>query len=412
VLSQSVLTPALFQALTTGIHLGEVDVLGYAPNSVGVKTLVTDDSFGLVFASDLSVGNSGATSVTLKYGSESLSTTTLSPTGGGTTTKSAWNQVTNTNFFSTSGTSPTTPVAAPTTLQGQTISPAASPNVTYYVRFTPISGSLGGPLDGKTLYQLSSFSFADQNAVTIGSVTGAGKTVLDPLNLVLSQSVLTAALLQELTTGTHLQEVDVLGYALGAGPGGTPVRTLATDDSFAPLFASDLSVDSSGATSVTLQYGSESLSTTPLSPTGVSGTPITHAWDQVTNTAGFSGIPLTAPKTLTGQTISPAVSPNVTYYVRFTLAGTSSGPLDGKTLYQLSSFSFADQNAVSIGSAGGGRRSRQGRPRSAEPGADPVGADPGIVPGPHCRHPSPGSRRSGLRAGGRAGRAGQNAGHR
>jgi hypothetical protein len=340
-------------------YLQEVDVLGYAlgagPGGTPVKTLVTDDSFGTVFAGDLSVDSTGATSVTLKYESESLSTTSLSATGVRTTTKSAWNQVTNTDIFGGSG-----PLAAPTTLTGATISPAASPNVTYYVRFT-LGGTPSGPLDGKTLYQLSSFSFADQNAVTIGGATGtgAGKAVLDPLNLVLSQSVLTPALFQELTTGAHLQEVDVLGYALIPRSGGAPVRTLVTDDSFGLVGASDLSVDSSGATSVTLKYGSESLSTTPFSTAGVPDTPIKSAWNQVTNTDIFStsgtgaSTPLAAPTTLTGATISPAASPNVTYYVRFTLAGTSSGPLDGKTLYQLSSLSFADQNPVSIGSAGG-----------------------------------------------------------
>ena len=90
-LSQPGLQPALFQALASGTAFQEVDVLGY---SQGSNQLVTDDSFGLVFANGLSTDASGTTQVSLEYGSEeiqqSLSTTPISV---------GWNQIQNTVGF-------------------------------------------------------------------------------------------------------------------------------------------------------------------------------------------------------------------------------------------------------------------------------------------------------------------------
>jgi hypothetical protein len=71
--------PALFQALASGATFQEVDVLGYSQAS---NQLVTDDSFGLVSANNLSVDASGATQVSLEYGSAEISAFDPGPTAG------------------------------------------------------------------------------------------------------------------------------------------------------------------------------------------------------------------------------------------------------------------------------------------------------------------------------------------
>jgi hypothetical protein len=78
-LSQLGLQPALQQALSTGASFQEVDILGY---SQGSSQLVTDDSFGLVGLDNLSTDASGATQVSLEFGSEETSVFDPGPTAG------------------------------------------------------------------------------------------------------------------------------------------------------------------------------------------------------------------------------------------------------------------------------------------------------------------------------------------
>ena len=120
-----------------GTAFQEVDVLGY---SQGTNQLVTDDSFGLVFANGLSTDASGTTQVSLEYGSEeiqqSLSTTPVSV---------GWNQIQNTVGFDISqAAADPPPAAAPATLSPQdpTVSPTSSAPLNYYVRFTLSDGSV------------------------------------------------------------------------------------------------------------------------------------------------------------------------------------------------------------------------------------------------------------------------------
>ena len=281
-LTQQALTPRLFQQLTVGAHLADIEIVGVGPTGP-----VTTDVFKPVFTSDIAVDNSGVTSVSLQYGQVSVS-------------------------------------AAPPSDGTPTIVPAVTPDLTYYVRFTQqpaiAGGTTDGPLDGSTLYQLSGFSFDDQNTVVIGSGTsgaGGGTVTLNPLNLELTQSVLTPALLDLLDAGTHLKEVDVLGY----GPDGA----LVTDEIFGEVAASNLSIDSNGST-VQLQYAEESLSDP------------------------------SAPATLTGQTTAPTASP-LTYYLVLgpdTISGEATDPSVGRTFYQLTDFSFSIENPDNGGSTTGG----------------------------------------------------------
>ena len=117
--SQLGLQPVLLQALTTGSHFKEVDVLGYSQ----ANQLVTDDSFGLVLASNLGVDSSGAAQVSLEYGSQEIQQSTQLANGSlSPPVTASWNQVSNTPDFSTDGSTEASPAAAPASPQGQAVS--------------------------------------------------------------------------------------------------------------------------------------------------------------------------------------------------------------------------------------------------------------------------------------------------
>ena len=277
-LSQPGLQPALFQALASGTAFQEVDVLGY---SQGSNQLVTDDSFGLVFANGLSTDASGTTQVSLEYGSEeiqqSLSTTPVSV---------GWNQIQNTVGFDISqAAADPPPAAAPATLSPQdpTVSPTSSAPLNYYVRFTLSDGSVVTVNEGQ-FFALEGFSFSDQNTVSIGSASsGAGKATFNPLQLTLSQGDLQPVLFQALASGTAFQEVDVLGYSQGS-------NQLVMDDSFGLVFADGLKTDASGATQVSLEYGSEEMSAYDPGPTAGSASIVVGHGQSVNETALVDGL--------------------------------------------------------------------------------------------------------------------------
>ena len=88
------------------------------------------------------------------------------------------------------------------------------------------------------------------------SRAGAGKVTFNPLQLTFSQLGLQPVLLKALATGSQFTEVDVLGYS--------KANQLVTDDSFGLVLASNLGVDSTGATQVSLEYGSQEIQSTQL----------------------------------------------------------------------------------------------------------------------------------------------------
>ena len=247
-LSQPGLQPVLLHALATGSHFKEVDILGYSHSS----QLVTDDSFGLALASNLGADSSGATQVSLEYGSQEIQQSTQLPNGTlSPPVTVSWNQLTNTSGFSTDGSTAASPAAAPASPQGQAV-PSSSLALNYYVRFTLADGEVV-TVNGGQLFALEGFSFSEQNSVTIGQSSGggAGKATFNPLQLTLSQPGLQPVLLHALATGSHFKEVDILGYSHSS--------QLVTDDSFGLALASNLGADSSGATQVSLEYGSQEI---------------------------------------------------------------------------------------------------------------------------------------------------------
>ena len=356
--SQLGLQPALFEALAAGSRFEEVDVLGYSQSA---NQLVTDDSFGFVFADGLSTDASGATQVSLEYGSQEIQQSV--PLANGSLSApviNSWNLFTNASGFTTNGETETPPAEAPPVLspQGSTVAPASSLPLNYYVRFTLSDGSVVTVNEGQ-FFALEGFSYGDQQSVSIGSASSGqgdvGKATFAPLQLTFSQLGLQPALFEALAAGSRFEEVDVLGYSQSA-------NQLVTDDSFGFVFADGLSTDASGATQVSLEYGSQEIQQSVPLANGSLSAPVTNSWNLITNASGFStngstgSRPAAAPTTLSPQdsTVAPAASLPLNYYVRFTLSDGDVVSVNEGQLFALEGFSFGDQQTVSIGSASGG----------------------------------------------------------
>ena len=179
----------------------------------------------------------------------------------------SWNQVSNTPDFSTDGSTAASPAAAPASPQGQAVSSSLPLN--YYVRFTLADGDVV-TVNGGQLFALEGFSFSEQDSFSIGGQSGgagAGKATFNPLQLTFSQLGLQPALLTALATGSHFKEVDVLGYS--------QANQLVTDDSFGLVLASNLGADSSGATQVSLEYGSQEIQQSTQLANGSLSPPVT-----------------------------------------------------------------------------------------------------------------------------------------
>src|SRR5580692_3696305 len=241
----------------------------------------------------------------------------------------SWNQVTNSSGFSTDGSTEASPAAAPPTLSPQdpTVAPASSSPLNYYVRFTLSDGDVV-TVNGAQFFALDGFSFSEQQSSGTGSQSGGagtGKVTLNPLQLTLSPLSSQPALFQALASGATFQEVDVLGYSQAS-------NQLVTDDSFGLVSANNLSVDASGATQVSLEYGSA----------------------QITNPNGNS--PPGVPGTLSPQdpTVAPASSSPLNYYVRFTLSDGDVVTVNGAQFFALDGFSFSEQQSSGTGSQSGG----------------------------------------------------------
>ena len=346
--SQLGLQPALFEALASGSPFREVDVLGY---SQGANQLVTDDSFGLVAAYNLSTDASGATQVSLEYGSQEIQQSVPLADGSSSTVTNSWNLITNTSGFSTDGSTEASPAAAPATLSPQ---PAASLPLNYFVRFTLSDGSVV-TVNEDQLFPLEGFSFGDQQTVSIGgqsSGAGAGKATFGPLQLTISALGLQPVLFEALAAGSHFKEVDVLGYSFSRG-----ANQLVTDDSFGLVLADNLSTDASGATQLSLEYGSQEIQQSVPLADGSLSAPVADSWNLFTNASGFTTNGLTETSPLAAPQNPILEGPGggaLDYYVRFTLSDGSVFTVNEGQFFALEGFSFGDQQSVSIGSASGG----------------------------------------------------------
>jgi VCBS repeat-containing protein len=269
------------------------------------------------------------------------------------------------------------PLPAPLTLPTEGVSPSFDPSsLQYYVRFTPAGG---GTIVGETqdqtssnpAYALDGFSFGAEQTLGIGSASsgaGAGKATFNPLQLSFDQPALNATLFQMLTSGTHLETVDVYGVQTS----GDGVHFL-VDYRFEFVLGKTLSFDQSGVTQLSLDYGQLLIRYLPQSVTNPDGTvagETSFGWNQVENVVDpgstISG-DTTSPPVTTADTAAPAAvdqpafplvpgvdTSSLQYYVRFTRSDGTTLTVGGDQLFALDGFSFSAAQSLSIASASSG----------------------------------------------------------
>ena len=371
---QPLLNPYVFQMLARGTHFSEVDVLGY--NVAGnTSNLAIDYSFGLVLANALNFDSLGETQLDLQYRSQAIRYYSQQPDGSPATmptTSSAWDVIDNAADFGSSS-----PLDPPLTLPTDaTSSHSDSSSLQYYVRFTPAGG---GTIVGETqdqtssnpAYALDGFSFGAEQTLGIGSASsgaGAGKATFNPLQLSFDQPALNATLFQMLTSGTHLETVDVYGVQTS----GDGVHFL-VDYRFEFVLGKTLSFDQSGVTQLSLDYGQLLIRYLPQSVTNPDGTvagETSFGWNQVENVVDpgstISG-DTTSPPVTTADTAAPAAvdqpafplvpgvdTSSLQYYVRFTRSDGTTLTVGGDQLFALDGFSFSAAQSLSIASASSG----------------------------------------------------------
>ncbi|MBR1091695.1 hypothetical protein JQ621_29920 [Bradyrhizobium manausense] len=261
--SQLDLDPKLFQMLASGTPFKEVDVLGYKTDAHS-SHLAVDYSFGLVAGKTLTIDNTGISQLDLEYGREQLRDYVQNKNGSFPTTPTdlgGWDRVHNVSWLSGESSIPaaaaTSSATAPLTLPTTGVSNQTGPSsLHYYVSFELQNGKML-TVNGDTLFAPDSFSFSDTQTLNIGSQSsgaGAGKVAFDPLQLNFSQLNLDPKLFQMLASGTPFKEVDVLGYKVDAHS-----SHLAVDYSFGLAAVKTLTVDPSGITRFSLEYGSEQI---------------------------------------------------------------------------------------------------------------------------------------------------------
>ena len=248
-LGDATLNPTLFKQLAAGTLFGEVDLLSY---SRADGKLISDDSFGLVGGTALSIDSTGVVQYSAQFGALELQHNYRQSNGTlAATPATAWNAITNTSSFSTTGTASASPMAAPTLAPTTGLSNVQPGTVDTYVRFLsyPSAGGTYLTVAGNSLFAVNQFNFGANQILALGTTgAGAGKVTFSTLNLALGDASLNPTLFKDLASGIAFQEVDVLSYNHATG-------ALVSANNFGLVAGSTLSVDSTGIAQYSAEYG-------------------------------------------------------------------------------------------------------------------------------------------------------------
>lgn len=315
-LGNSPLDVTLSTLFDSGTTFQEVDILGYS----GTK-LAEESSLGGAFGQGLTVAAGGGGVATFGYQALELQSWT-----NGTADQASFIRGTALAAFPNGG-----PQAAPS------IKPTTALTLTpetYYVRFVSTSGSIL-TAGGAQYFALDTAG----NGTAVPSQVISGKLqfgipTFDPLSLALSDPAAAPALLSQLTSGTKLGEIDVLGY--------NSAGTLVQAQSFGAATVSTVQITTGGTLQLSAAYGSEAQQQSYVGTT--SGT-LSSSWNSATNGPGFSNgaggtQPRAAPATLPLTGVA-GNAPPLDYYVQVYSASGVKLTLDGATLFALQDYSAA-----------------------------------------------------------------------
>jgi hypothetical protein len=261
--SQGILAPSLFGALAGGKPFDEVDVLGYDPTT---HHILTAYNFGLVGADSLTLTDTGSLQASFKYAAQEIQTAHANPNGSyNALVPALFDQASQTTIFTTNGTTTATPAAIASVLSPTdiTVAPAVSTTSAIYARFTQQDGT-ELTVNGNSLFRLQSFSSGDTQTYSITATTTpfvAVKVNFAPVHLTFADPALTPLLIATMPLGTPFNQVDILTYDL-SNSAATPLIT-ALDLGFAAI--DSFTTDTSGLTSMSLEYGSQAVQSANVS---------------------------------------------------------------------------------------------------------------------------------------------------
>ena len=274
-----------------------MEIAGYAGDNSNAP-LVQDDVLKLVVVSAVQSGSTDSTTVSVDYGG--LVERSYTPNASGTATLAAtggWNRVTNTQDVGTA--SLATANSAGTARGAIPVAPLAGTpdglgaagygvHLTYYIEIFP-TASKTPFMDsaGETFIPVTGVSFTTRQLLDVASQStgaGAGKVEFDPLTLTIAPNSVSATLLTDLTTGTTLNSLFLVGYTTN-GP--KPAQVFS--DQFRQVLVDDLTTDGDGSETVSLRYGGLEERATAPAPSGGIVQSAPGGWNRVTNGPDTTG---------------------------------------------------------------------------------------------------------------------------
>ena len=337
-LGNSPLDVTLSALIDAGTTFQEIDLISYSSLTLNAgASYVEEDSFAQAHGQALTVTAGGGGVATFGYAALEIQSWT-----NGVSSVAGFTSVNHSSAFGTQQPYfPSGPAPAPATVPADVLTLTPT---TFYVRFVGASGSVL-TASGAQYFVLD----AAANGVSVPSQLQSGTFVLGqasfgPLSLALSDTAVAPALLSQLTAGTPLAEIDVLGY--------NATGTLVQRQSFGFANVNNVELTAGGTLQLAAAYVTQAQQQS-YAATTASGT-LSTSWNSATNTTGFSNgfggtVPMAAPVRL------PVIgsTPHLDYYVQLYSPTGAELTLDGGSLFRLDGFSAGAASVTSSGGTGG-----------------------------------------------------------
>jgi type VI secretion system secreted protein Hcp len=190
-------------------------------------------------------------------------------------------------------------LAATTTIAATlAVVPAANAADQYFLKLDGVTGE-ATTTSTPGLVELKSFEWGAENAVTLGSPTGAGsgKTILQELTIEKNVDSTSPVLFQKLTQGTAIPGMELVVRHV-AGPAAAPIYQRYQ---FQPVYVTALTQgastgDSAISEKLVFTYGAVKMGNTKFNSNGVPTNTVVSSWNQTTKltTMGSPGFPDTS----------------------------------------------------------------------------------------------------------------------
>ncbi len=284
-LQPSALLPRLFNFSAAGNRLTQVEIAGYDPTGAQLRQNILLKAVGVT---GLDAGDAGAETVTLQYGGLLLQNVDAD---GRRRPASGWNLIRNTPDNTTQPLDGSTDHGFAAALTELPTAAADPGTLTYFVQFRDSNGTFLAGNNGETWFAIAGLSFARQNVFDFTTSTpGAGKIDFGGLSFTLAPQSALSILLARQAAGTLFQRVEIAGYA-GSGTGARMVQNLML---ISPVGIAALGTGSTGAQTVTLEYGTLVERSYARNLAGTNTLASSYTWDSIRSVSNTSASTTTA----------------------------------------------------------------------------------------------------------------------